>query len=385
MSNYRNIDSETKAGQLKALGHPHRLAILEKLAACCPLGTECTADQAVAFVGRLGQGLDIAPSTLSHHLKELARAGLVRTTRQGQRIACCLDPETLRELADYFTGLCGPATRFEGGNMTDHNDQDIRQAVLDRYARAAQGTPQPLPMLGGGCCGGSEPADPAYSARLGYSESDLEQAPEAANLGLGCGNPQAIAALQPGEVLLDLGAGGGFDCFLAARQVGPEGRVIGVDMTPDMLARARKNALEGGFDNVEFRLGEIEHLPVADASVDVVISNCVINLAPDKLAVYREAFRVLRPGGRLAISDTVAISAMPEEMKQDLALWTCCAAGAVLVEDLERILGKAGFEQVRVIVDSGSRDLVGQWAPGRDLGRYIASARIEAVKPGGTD
>jgi arsenite methyltransferase len=189
-----------------------------------------------------------------------------------------------------------------------------------------------------------------------------------------------IAAIQPGETVLDLGSGAGFDCFLAARQVGRAGRVIGVDMTPDMVAKARANAEKGGYSNVEFRLGEIEALPVADASVDVIISNCVINLSPDKARVFREAYRVLRPGGRLAISDVVARTALPEELRRDLHLHSCCIGGASPVEEIETALAAAGFADIRIAPKDESRQFIRDWAPGRGVEDYVLSASIEAVK-----
>jgi len=216
---------------------------------------------------------------------------------------------------------------------------------------------------------------------MGYSDAEVAGAPEGANLGLGCGNPQAIAALQPGEVVLDLGSGAGFDCFLAARQVGETGAVIGVDMTPEMVDRARQNAEKAGASNVEFRLGEIEHLPVADASADVILSNCVINLSTDKRGVYREAFRVLKPGGRLAVSDVVATAALPEHVKSDLALYTGCVAGAVSIEEIQAILTDVGFEAIRIQPKEESRELIRDWSPGRRLEDYVVSATIEATKP----
>jgi SAM-dependent methyltransferase len=215
---------------------------------------------------------------------------------------------------------------------------------------------------------------------MGYSKEELSSVPAGANLGLGCGNPQAIAALKPGDIVLDLGSGAGFDCFLAARQVGPAGKVIGVDMTPDMVAKARANARKGSHDNVEFRLGEIEHLPLADASVDVIISNCVINLSTDKPGVFREAYRVLKRGGRLAVSDVVATARLPDGIRNDLALYSTCVAGAVDVAAIEKMLAEAGFIEIRIAPREESRELIREWAPGRNLEDYVLSAAIEAKK-----
>jgi len=266
--------------------------------------------------------------------------------------------------------------------MEPKANDTLRDAVRDRYGEIARSG-------GGGCCTpassccGSPPATPVAvdSTRLGYSAGDLAAVPDGADLGLGCGNPQAIAALRAGEVVVDLGAGGGFDCFLASRQVGESGRVIGVDMTPDMVRRARANAREAGDANVEFRLGEIEHLPVADHSVDCILSNCVINLSPDKAQVFRDAYRVLKPGGRLAISDTVATAPLPEALQQDLNLVSGCVAGASSVAEIEAWLAAAGFTAIAVRPNEASREMIGGWLPGHDLGRYVASATIEAVKP----
>jgi SAM-dependent methyltransferase len=216
---------------------------------------------------------------------------------------------------------------------------------------------------------------------LGYTEAELASAPEGSNLGLGCGNPQAIAALRPGETVLDLGSGAGFDCFLAAKQVGPAGRVIGVDMTAEMLAKARLNAEKLDASNVEFRLGEIENLPVADRSVDVIVSNCVINLSPDKETAFREAYRVLKAGGRLAISDVVRTASLPEALLNDPAALTGCASGAASKEELERMLTAAGFGEVQVTVRAESREFIKDWLPGSNVENYVASATIEAVKP----
>jgi ubiquinone/menaquinone biosynthesis C-methylase UbiE len=200
-------------------------------------------------------------------------------------------------------------------------------------------------------------------------------------MGLGCGNPHAIASLRPGETVLDLGSGGGFDCFLAADAVGKNGHVIGVDMTPEMVVRSREAAAKAGVGNVEFRLGEIEHLPVADEAVDAIISNCVITLSPDKRSVFTEAYRVLKPGGRLAISDIVATADLPKEIADELALRTGCIAGAATVETLEHTLADIGFQNIRIAVKQESREVIRRWLPGRGLEECIASATIEAEKP----
>ncbi len=198
---------------------------------------------------------------------------------------------------------------------------------------------------------------------------------------MGCGNPHAIADLKAGEVAVDLGSGAGIDCFLAARRVGASGRVIGVDMTHEMLEKARGNARKSGFANVEFRLGEIEHLPIADNTADVILSNCVVNLSPDKPQVYRDAFRVLKPGGRIAISDVVATAEMPEAIKQDMSAYTGCMAGASYIGDLERMLKEAGFVDVRISPKNESKTFIKEWAPGSKIEDYVLSANIEARKP----
>lgn len=262
--------------------------------------------------------------------------------------------------------------------MEARNDDDVRTQVRSAYAKVAQGQ-------GGcsvGCCGAqTSKAQGSASLMLGYTEDDLASVPEVADLGLGCGNPQAIAALVPGETVLDLGSGAGFDCFLAAKRVGRTGRVIGVDMTPEMVAKARDNARRVEAVNVDFRLGEIEHLPVLDASVDAILSNCVINLSPDKGAVFREAFRVLKPGGRLAISDVVATKAMPPEVAKNVEAYTGCVAGAANAEAIRTLLSDAGFEDVTLRVRPGSGVILEQCMPGS--ADYVASATIEARKPGG--
>ncbi|MFC5368910.1 arsenite methyltransferase [Salinirubrum litoreum] len=231
------------------------------------------------------------------------------------------------------------------------------------------------------CAPGSPSGVDETAARLGYSADEIDSVGDGANLGLGCGNPQAIAALQPGETVLDLGSGAGFDCFLAADAVGPAGRVIGVDMTPEMVERARKNARQQAGDVVEFRLGEIEHLPVADDSVDAVISNCVVNLSPDKAQVFRDAFRVLRSGGRLAISDVVRTAPVPEDRRADPDSVAGCTAGAASISELETMLTDAGFEAVGVDPVAGSDQFIREWDPERDPSEYLTSARITGQKP----
>lgn len=259
---------------------------------------------------------------------------------------------------------------------------EIRQQVRASYSAVAQADEAGEACgVGSSCCGVTETPIGLFSTRFGYSEDDVDIAPEGADMGLGCGNPRTIASLQPGEVVVDLGSGGGFDAFLAAREVGEEGLVIGVDMTPDMLSKARNNAVKGGYPNTEFRLGEIEHLPVADNSVDVIISNCVINLSPDKPQVFREAFRVLKSGGRVAVSDVVASIDLPEELKNDPILYSGCMAGASKVEVLEGYMREAGFEQIRIQPKDESKEFIKDWAPGKGVEDYVLSATIEAVKP----
>jgi SAM-dependent methyltransferase len=261
----------------------------------------------------------------------------------------------------------------------------IKEVVRARYGGIAEATGDASCCIAtSSCCGDTAPGTPADKSRqMGYSDAELTAAPEGANLGLGCGNPQAIAALKPGETVVDLGSGAGFDCFLAAKQVGAAGCVIGVDMTHEMLKKAGENAAKIGAANVEFRLGELEHLPVADNTADAILSNCVINLVPDKAQVFREAFRVLKPGGRLAISDVVNIAPLSPELKADPALLCGCIAGAAPVEQIETWLVQAGFIDVRVTPQPESRELVASWAPGRGIENFVASAALEARKPDG--
>src|SRR4051812_37843194 len=230
------------------------------------------------------------------------------------------------------------------------------------------------------CCGPT--ADPDSKSReMGYSEAELAAVPDGANLGLGCGNPQAIAGLKPGETVIDLGSGAGFDCFLAAGQVGETGHVIGIDMTHEMLKKARENAAKIGANNVEFRLGELEHLPVADNTADVILSNCVINLVPDKAQVFREAFRVLKHGGRLAISDVVNQAPLPDKLQGDATLLCSCVAGAAPVDKIRAWLAEAGFVDIRVTPKAESRELIATWSPGSGIEDFVVSATVEGHKP----
>ncbi len=263
---------------------------------------------------------------------------------------------------------------------------EIRQNVRESYSQVAEASNSgDCCGTESSCCGVSDDAaiNTLVSTRLGYSENDLDKVPEGADMGLGCGNPRAIASIKKGETILDLGSGGGFDCFLAAAETGESGLVIGIDMTPTMISKARNNAEKGKYNHVEFRLGEIEHMPVANDAIDVIISNCVINLSPDKNQVFSEAFRVLKPGGRLAISDVVASTQLPDELREDLALYSGCMAGASLISELQDILQASGFEQISIAPKDESRDFIKDWAPGRGVEEYVLSATIEAIKPGG--
>jgi arsenite methyltransferase len=254
---------------------------------------------------------------------------------------------------------------------------DIRTAVRETYAKIAAQESDGCCGPSTDCCGGSDSED-----ALGYTAAQKAAVPEGADLGLGCGNPLTIADLQRGETVLDLGSGPGLDCFLASDAVGSGGHVIGVDMTPEMISRARDNAESVDATNVEFRLGEIEHLPVADASVDVILSNCVINLAPDKRPVFAEALRVLKPGGRLAIYDIVARGPIPAEARADLDLHASCVSGAIPIGEVEALLAELGYTDVSVTPVDGSRAFIADWAPGSDVSELVVSAQIRARRPG---
>jgi ubiquinone/menaquinone biosynthesis C-methylase UbiE len=272
--------------------------------------------------------------------------------------------------------------------------EEIKKYVRDRYARAAQqGSSCCQPAAS--CCGGGKETD-SISKSIGYTDQDLKAVPEGANLGLGCGNPLALASLREGETVLDLGSGAGFDCFLAARQVGKSGKVIGVDMTPEMLDKARGNAEKGDFTNVEFRLGEIENLPVGDNQADIVISNCVINLSPAKERVFREAFRALKPGGRLMVSDIVLLQELPEEIRNSVAAYTACVAGAETKESYLGAIQKAGFQKIQILNetvfpteilanDPTAREIVRNLnlspQKAQELAQSVVSVKVSALKP----
>lgn len=272
-------------------------------------------------------------------------------------------------------------------------NKEIKKVVKESYAEIAKQGTSCCPS--GSCCGNANSAQ-VISKSIGYSDAEIKTAPEGANLGLGCGNPLAIASLKEGETVLDLGAGAGFDAFLASQKVGRSGRVIGVDMTPEMVKRARENARKGKYANVEFRLGEIENLPVGGNSVDVIISNCVINLSPDKQSVFKEAFRALRPGGRLMVSDLVLVKDLPDAIKNSIEAYAGCLAGAAMKDNYLDYIEKAGFKDIKVVsqanypIDAMANDATAQVVLDKstisrqdikDLKNAVVSIKISALKP----
>jgi len=297
------------------------------------------------------------------------------------------DAEALREAvrARYRAIATGETTLTEGNKTADDAGAASGGGGSCCCGGSAKTSADAAPAAkqnqggGGSCC--CAPSVDAQGRTLGYTDADLAFVPAGANLGLGCGNPVAIASLRAGQVVLDLGSGAGFDAFLAAREVGPTGRVIGVDMTSEMITKARANARAGGFAQVEFRLGEIEALPVADATVDVIISNCVINLCPDKRPVYREAFRVLKAGGRIVVSDVVAREELGDEVKKDLALYSGCLSGATLLAELEKILADAGFVDVVIRPKGNSDEVITSWEAKRGFEEKVFAAEVTARKP----
>ena len=243
--------------------------------------------------------------------------------------------------------IIGFELKFAGCGDENMQDEEIKKVVRAGYARVAR---QSGSCCSSSCCGSAKPRE--ISKKIGYSEEEMQAVPSGSNLGLGCGNPIALAEIMAGDIVLDLGSGAGFDCFLAAAKVGPTGRVIGVDMTEEMVARARDNAAKGGYQNVEFRLGEIEKLPVDDGSVDVIISNCVINLIPSKEKAFCEAFRTLKPGGRLMVSDIVLLKKLPDFVKESIEAYVGCVAGAAMKETYLNAMRSAGFKEVTVVEES---------------------------------
>ncbi|UCE73389.1 MAG: arsenite methyltransferase [Methanomassiliicoccales archaeon] len=279
-------------------------------------------------------------------------------------------------------------------------DEEVKKVVRKNYGDIALKNspccgPQPVnPSNMNSCCGAPPSADD-MSKKMGYSEEELAKIPEGANLGLGCGNPVALASLKEGDTYLDLGSGAGIDCFLAADRVGKSGKVIGVDMTPEMIDRARENVKKAGLENIEFRLGEIEHLPVADNSVDVITSNCVINLSPDKGAVFREAFRVLKPGGKLMISDIVLLKQLPEAVLKSAEAYVGCVSGAMLKDEYLDVVKESGFTDIEIVGETSSGNVwlndplaesiiktIGiSMEEAKELGKSIVSIKFSAVKP----
>lgn len=263
--------------------------------------------------------------------------------------------------------------------MQEISNNKIRESVMENFKEVALRN-RFYENNDSNCCGNTKNDLANISNTLGYSRTEYMNVPEGANMGIGCGNPQAIASLKQGETVLDLGSGGGFDCFLASKSVGETGKVIGVDMTAEMISKARNNAKKGNYTNTEFRLGEIEYLPVADATIDVIISNCVINLSPEKEKVFNEAYRVLKPGGRLAISDIVATAEFPDEFKNDVSLICGCMSGASSTERIQTLLSNSGFSEISIETKSKSKEFIKDWRPEIGIENYIVSATIEAVK-----
>jgi len=267
----------------------------------------------------------------------------------------------------------------KGGIMKPIQNNEVLNKVRLHYAEIAKKKKNACYSTSSSCCGANSLlTEQKHDELFRYSEEEISKIPVEALMGLGCGNPCATAAIQPGEIVLDLGSGGGIDCFIAAKKVGNTGHVIGVDMTPEMLSKARNGALKYGYKNIEFRLGEIENLPVADESVDVIISNCVINLSSDKPRVFAEAFRVLKPGGRFTVSDMIATAPLSEKIKKDLSLYVDCIAGAVFIGDLKKMLKEAGFNEINIQINKGSDN---DCAKKTNLAGIVTSAMIDVRKP----
>ncbi len=363
------VEQDEFTSLARALGHPHRVSILRFLAG-----------QDACFCGRIVDLLPVAQSTVSQHLKKLNDAGWIAGETNPPRVCYCIKPETLarfRELLNKF--FPSPLTSHTGATNMETKDS-VRATVRERYGKMASGSNDC--GCGPGCC---SPAGDFkdIAVQIGYDKKDLAKIPEGANLGLGCGAPLEHAHAQPGETVLDLGSGAGFDCFLAAQAVGKTGRVIGVDMTPEMLEKARANAKGAGYTNVEFRMGEIEHLPVADNSVDLIISNCVINLSPDKDQVFAEAYRVLKPGGRAVVSDLVLRRDLSPRLKNSVEAYIGCIAGAAKKEEYLQLMRDAGFRNVEIVeerVYDVGIELLGSKELSDEALAAVTSVKVRAFK-----
>ena len=346
--NYRNMTPQPNeqvakyADMFSAMGAEARLRIMQLLLSAHPDGM---------VVGEIQQELNIPNSTLSHHLEKLKAEDLVRVRRASTFLHYTANTEALQESCGSFTPNAAPATRrwsrnpsFKSADRRPNEHHDIKEVVKEKYGQAALR----VSTAGNSCCGDTPVCcgDPITSDLYDPIPVRMALPQEALLASLGCGNPTALARLNAGEVVLDLGSGGGIDVLLSARRVGPTGRAYGLDMTDEMLALANENKRKAGVENVEFLKGEIEHIPLPDNSVDVIISNCVINLSADKDRVLREAFRVLKPGGRLAVSDVVTRGEVPFEIRQSVLLWVGCIAGALEEHEYREKLGSAGFEEI---------------------------------------
>ncbi|WP_310601026.1 arsenite methyltransferase [Desulfobulbus sp.] len=407
------METKTATAIFEVLSSAARLAIFRLLVRHAPAGL---------VAGEIARMLAMSKTNLSFHLKVIVNSGLAGMEREGRNTRykadiplmlaaiayltaeCCQgDPDQCREyraaseVAPEFLPPGGGDNHFNLENMnmgsSEKNtaSEEVRETVRSGYAAIATGQRS--------CCSSprSGHLDPLRLAQaVGYDAASLANLPEGANMGLSCGNPVALAALLEGQVVLDLGSGGGFDVFQAGEKVKAAGRVIGVDMTPEMLAKARANIAHyrqrTGLDNVEFRLGEIEHLPVADASVDVVLSNCVINLSPDKPQVWRDIFRVLKPGGKVAVSDLALLKPLPENVRTLAAALVGCVAGAVLTEETGAMLAEAGFTAIVLTPKPDYVRKMQEWndplyqqiaetlPKGEEMADYVVSLSIEALK-----
>ncbi len=409
------MNTKTAASLFEVLTSETRLSIFRLLVKYAPAGL---------VAGEIARMLDIPKTNLSFHLKTLVHGGLAGMEREGRHMRYRASIPLMHEAIDFLTAecctggpvqdrplpagsrdlpmapaCCGGGSPGGGGAAMDASaapvsGDQVREAVRSGYAAIAGGQRRSCCGPGASCCG--DPGPGALARALGYDAGDIAGLPEGADMGLSCGNPIAMASLKEGQSVLDLGSGGGFDVFQAGQRVKARGRVIGVDMTPEMIALARKNNViyrqKTGYGNVEFRLGEIEHLPVPDASMDVVISNCVINLSPDKPQVWREVFRVLRPGGKAFVSDMALLMPLPASIREMASAWVGCVAGAALVEETRGFLEEAGFSEVVLAPGPGYvrrmqdlndplyRQIAAALPEGRELADYITSLSIEAVK-----